>query len=156
MSAAGVGIPGCLYEQLLAVKDSLGGLDDQTVRRLVDTACESLEAEMRVAGITDQGVTPALGRHAGEIGSLSTTVATVLAEKAIPEAAHGNNGMTTVQKARKRKEENKRRKRKASASNGTAASTAAGTMDETAAASSTRGEEMQTAAAGSTHEDEMQ
>ena len=65
MAAAGVPVPEGLYQRLLAVSDSLGGLDDQTVRQLIDKVWGAMEEEMRVAGITHQDVTTAaaLGRH---------------------------------------------------------------------------------------------
>ena len=80
-AAAGVPVPEGLYQRLLAVSDSLGGLDDRTVRRLIDKAWEAMEEEMRVAGITHQDVATALGRHSGCLTSLYATVETVLAER---------------------------------------------------------------------------
>ena len=81
MAAAGVPVPEGLYQRLLAVSDSLRGLDERTVRQLIGKAWGAMEEEMRVTGITHQDVTAALGRHSGCISCLHETVGIVLAEK---------------------------------------------------------------------------
>ena len=72
-----------LYAQLLAVKDSLGGLGFEDVKRLVDKAWEPIEGQMQEAGVTHEDVVTALGRHVGELATLGKTLAIVLAERAL-------------------------------------------------------------------------
>ena len=71
-----------LYLQLLALYDSVSGLQVGDVHRLVDAAWGPVEDQMRVQGVTNEDIVTALGRHAGCITTVHETVEVVRLERA--------------------------------------------------------------------------